>query len=160
MHINRPTVISYQLITGLVETALGVWMVAAPESALNQLLRAPAASLPFVSLAGMFVFTLGMCGLLGACMVSRREGLFRLQAIWLVASILHSASAIFIGMQVVTHIMAMGWFLIAVLFGSFALSEAFLVKWSTAAPSTHLSKPSMCRGRLAKTRTESRRWIQ
>jgi|GEM_PF-1001356 len=160
MHINRRMVFVYQLIIGFVETELGIWMVATPESALNRLLYAPAASLPLVSFVGMFVFTLGVCELLGAYLASRREGLFRLQSVWLVTTIIHSGSAIFICMQVVTGIMAMGWLLMAALLGFFALSEAFLVKWSTSAPSMHLSEPLMCHRRSAKTQTERRPWIQ
>lgn len=130
MRISHTMILAYQLVTGSLESGIGVSLVAYPTSPLNRhILRTSDTSAPFVSLAGMFIFTLGLCELLGAFLEWRRDGRLRLQTLSLIGALIHSGAAILLTLQVIAGKMAAGCSTIAITFGILALSQAALLKW-------------------------------
>jgi hypothetical protein len=159
MQPERFVILSYQSITGLFEALLGALMVCAPQLALKPVLQFPEASLPFVSFCGIFIFALGLCGLIGALMEFRRTCREKLQVIWMVTIIIHSGSAVFVVMQVIAGTMSNGWLLIAVPFGILALVPALFIKFNSAAREMVANKNFVGLKNFARPSAEWRRWI-
>lgn len=159
MQRSRFIILSYQLTTGLLEMVLGSLMVSAPESYLKPILQFPVSSSPFVSLGGMFIFSLGLCGVLGAYMELRRECRQNLKTVWLVVAIMHSGPAILIGTQVGIGSMPNSWLLIASFCGVLALMPVLLMKLSSSTCWKLADRSSISATTSMKPLDDHKRWI-
>jgi hypothetical protein len=157
MYPGRVVIVSYQVLSGLFEIVLGALMLSAPEAYLKTVLPYPAASSPFVSVGGMFIFSLGLCGLLGAYMELRQDCPQRLQVVWLLRAVMHAGPAVLIGTEVGIDAMANGWLLIAAFCGICALVELLL---ATFVPPRHRAMTHHRLSRdMMKSAAEWERWI-
>jgi hypothetical protein len=151
-------ILSYQAITGLFQVALGALMVSFSGSFLASALSFPAASSPFVSVAGMFIFCLGLCALSGAYMELRQDCSQRLQIVWLLTALMHIGPAILIATEVGIGSMANGWLWIAALCGVCASIELLFIKLSSS-PRFKPACSLIDSRKIMKPAAEWKRWI-
>jgi hypothetical protein len=127
--VNRTTTIRFQLGAGFVETVLGISFVANFKPLLWALqIHLQESSFAILSLAGMFIFTLGLCGMVGGYLSWRCECLQPLKGLWLVTSIIHSGAATLTAVQLAQSELAAGWWPITSFFAAMAVCEWFLLK--------------------------------
>ena len=159
MRSGQLMILSYQAITGLFHVALGALMVSLSESYLASALSFSPASSPFVSVAGMFLFCLGLCALLGAYMELRQDCSQRLQIVWLFTALMHIGPAILIATEVGIGSMANSWLWIAAFCGACALIELFFIKLSSSPRFMPVCRSLIDSRNIMKPAAEWRRWI-
>ena len=117
--MNRPILISYQVLIGLSDTLTGALLLIAPEFALRLMgLHSPADTLPFLSFIGAFVLSVGLACLYGAYVMVRRGSPCKLEIIWLLTAITRASAAIFIITQILAHTLEAGWLSVAIFDGA------------------------------------------
>ncbi len=122
--MNRPILIGYQLLIGLSDTITGALLMTTPAFTLGLMrLHAPTDALPFLSFIGAFVLSVGLSCLYGALLMIRRGSRFRLEAVWLLTSIIRASVAIFVITQILTHMLPAGWLTIAITDGACVLIQ-------------------------------------
>jgi hypothetical protein len=123
--MNRPILISYQLLIGLSDTMTGALLMIAPAFTLSVMrLHAPADALVYLSFIGAFVLSVGLSCLYGARLMIRRGSPCRLEVVWLLTAILRASVAIFILTQILTHTLEAGWLTVAITDGACVLIQA------------------------------------
>jgi hypothetical protein len=123
--MNRPILISYQLLIGCSDTVTGALLMIAPAFTLGLMrLHAPTDALPYISFIGAFVLSVGLSCLYGAILMIRSGSLSKLKIVWLLTAITRASVAIFIVAQVFSHALEMGWITVAATDGACVLFQA------------------------------------
>ena len=123
--MNRPTLISYQLLIGLSDTVTGALLIIAPEFTLSLMrLHVPADAMPFLSFIGAFVFSVGLACLYGALVMAHRGNPCKLEVIWLLTAFTRASVAIYLVTQILAHTLEAGWLTVAITDGACVLIQA------------------------------------
>lgn len=112
--MNRTTVFTYQLLTGISDTATGTLLIVAPALTLRMLhLRASTGALVYLSFVGAFVFSVGLACLYGALLVYREKDRARLEMVWLLTAFSRASVAVFLMYAIAAAHLAAGWLTVA-----------------------------------------------
>ena len=113
--MNRPILLSYQLLTGFSDTSTGALLMVAPVFTIRLMhLHTPADALPFLSFIGAFVLSVGLSCLYGAFLIARGACTPRLEIVWLLTAFTRSGVAIFVVTQILTCTLEVGWLTVAI----------------------------------------------
>ena len=123
--MNRRVLFAYQLLIGFSDTATGALLIVAPELTLRLMrLHAPSDALPYLSLIGAFVFSVGLACLYGAFLMRCQAEKARLEMVWLLTAFSRSAVAIFVFQQVISGALEAGWLTVAISDGTMVAIQA------------------------------------
>lgn len=124
--MKRTLLFTYQLLTGVSDTATGILLVIAPAFTLRLMgVHAPSDALPFLSYIGVFVLSVGIACLYGAVLARVANSFDRLAVVWLLTGITRGLVAIFIVAKVASGVLEPSWTTVAFTDGAFALLQAF-----------------------------------
>jgi len=123
--MNRPILLSYQLLIGISDASTGALLIAAPEFTLRLMhLHVPADALPFLSFIGAFVLSVGLSCLYGAYLMSCGAFGPKLEIVWLLTAFTRSGVAIFVVTQILACALETGWLTVAISDGACVLIQA------------------------------------
>lgn len=102
--MNRPILLSYQLLIAFSDTSTGALLMIAPEFTLRLVgLSAPSDSLIYVSFIGAFVLSVGLACFYGAFLVYRGGCRTKLEIVWVLTAVTRASVAIFVTEQLHKH---------------------------------------------------------
>lgn len=111
----RRILLSYQFFIGLCDAFTGALLIVAPEFTMRLMaLHPPPDSLPFLSLVGAFVLSVGLSCLYGAVLTYRGTSTERIEIVWLLTAVTRAAVAIFVLQNVVSGTLEPGWLTVAI----------------------------------------------
>lgn len=123
--MNRSMLLGYQLLIGFSDTLTGVLLIVAPEFTLGLMHMHPAyEALPYLSLIGAFVLSVGLACFYGAFVTYRRGCEAKLDIVWLLTAITRACVAIFVAEQVLAGAFEAGWLTVALFDGACVLIQA------------------------------------
>lgn len=123
--MNRPILISYQLLTGLSDASTGTLLLVAPALTLRLMhLQAPSDALIYNSFIGAFVLSVGLACLYGALLACHNGSRTKLEIVWLLTAFTRASVAIFVVGQVLVSTLEAGWLTVAAADGACVLIQA------------------------------------
>ena len=123
--MNRPILISYQLLIGLSDTSTGALLMIAPGLTLRLMhLSAGADASVYLSFIGAFVLSVGLSCLYGAFVAFHRGVPAKLEMVWLLTAFTRASVAIFVVGQVLASTLTAGWLSVAPVDGLCASIQA------------------------------------
>ena len=132
--MNRPILLGYQILIGLSDTLTGALLIIAPEFALGLMrLHPPADALPFLSLIGAFVLSVGLACLYGALVMARKGCPRKLEIVWLLTAFTRASVAIVLLTQILAHTLEAGWLTVCIYDGACVLIQAIGLRKGWAA---------------------------
>jgi hypothetical protein len=123
--MNRPILLTYQVLVGISDTSTGALLIVAPEFTLRLMhLQVPSDALAYVSFVGAFVFSVGLACLYGALLMAHKGCRQRIETVWLLTAFTRASVAIFILSQIMTHSLPLGWSTVALTDGACVVIQA------------------------------------
>ena|SRR5271157_705734 len=123
--MNRPFLLSYQLLIAFSDTSTGALLMVAPDVTLRLMgLRAPSDSLIYVSFIGAFVLSVGLACFYGAFLVYRGGCRTKLEIVWVLTAVTRASVAIFVMGQLITNTLDAGWLMVAAADGTCVLIQS------------------------------------
>jgi len=123
--MNRPILISYQLLTGFSDASTGALLLVAPALTLRLMhLQAPSDALIYNSFIGAFVLSVGFACLYVAYLAFHGGCRSRLEMVWLLTAFTRASVAIFVVGQVLVSTLEAGWLTVAAADGACVLIQA------------------------------------
>lgn len=123
--MNRPILLAYQWLIAISDTATGALLIVTPEFTLTLMgLHVPSDALPYVSLIGAFVLSVGLACIFGALVMARRGSRRTIEMVWLLTAFTRASVAIIVVAQVMNHSLESGWITVAAFDGACVLIQA------------------------------------
>jgi hypothetical protein len=123
--MNRPILLTYQMLIGFSDTATGALLMVAPEFTLRLMqIQAPSDGLTYVSFIGAFVLSVGLACLYGALLMAKRGSRRSLETVWLLTAFTRASVTTFVASQIMTHALALGWSTVALSDGACVVFQA------------------------------------
>ena len=122
--MNRPILLTYQLLIGISDTLTGALLIIAPEFTLRLMhLQVPSDALTYLAFVGVFVFSVGLACLYGALLMARRGSQRSIETVWLLTAFTRAGVTIFVAAQIMAHSLELGWSTVALSDGACVLIQ-------------------------------------
>lgn len=123
--MTRRILLFYQFFIGASDACTGALLIVTPDFTMRLMaLHPPGDSLPFLSLVGAFVLSVGLSCLYGAMLTYRGAATERVEIVWLLTALTRAAVAIFVLQNVFSGALESGWLTVAISDGACVVFQA------------------------------------